>query len=85
MRNTPLLLCDRRSVQREDLIEVDKVLSDKVEKSYFLFHRDYHRWYSLHNQRSDEVVMFLTWCMDSDDSETAGECTHAIGVRTYTC
>lgn len=37
------------------------MLPDKVEKSYFLFHRDYHRWYSLSGQRNDEVVVFPTW------------------------
>lgn len=72
VRNTPLLLCDRRSVLRKDLIEVDKVLPDKVEKSHFLFHRDYHRWFSLSNQQSDEVAIFITWTSDSDDPALAG-------------
>ncbi|KAK0615088.1 hypothetical protein B0T17DRAFT_510897 [Bombardia bombarda] len=61
VRNTPLLFCDRRTVPKDDLIEVDKVLPDKVEKSYFLFHRDYHRWYSLSAQTSEEVAVLPTW------------------------
>lgn len=61
VRNTPLLFCDRRTVPAEDLIEVDKVLPDKVEKSWFMFYRGYHRWYTLAGQRSDEVAVFPTW------------------------
>lgn len=71
--NTPLLLCDRQSVQRKDLIEVDKVLPDKVEKSYFLHYRDYHRWHSLRNQRLDEVAMFITWRSDLAGQKFAGK------------
>ena len=61
VQNTPLLFCDRRTVPKKDLIEVDKVLSDKVEKSYFMFYQDYHGWYYLSEQRSDEVAVFPTW------------------------
>ena len=28
-----------------DLIEVDKVLSDKIEKAYYVKYRPYYQWY----------------------------------------
>ncbi|KAL2131081.1 hypothetical protein VTI74DRAFT_5577 [Chaetomium olivicolor] len=79
VRNTPLLFCDRRTVAKQDLIEVDKVLPDKVEKSYFLFYRDYHRWYSLSGQRSDEVAVFPTWTSEPG-GDFADCCPHGAGA-----
>ncbi|KAF2810716.1 uncharacterized protein BDZ99DRAFT_462061 [Mytilinidion resinicola] len=80
VKNTPLLFCDKRTIQKTDLIEVDKVLQDKVEKSYFLFHRDYHKWYYLANQRSDEVFLFPTWTSKSDGGEHADCSPHGAGA-----
>ncbi|KAI0415003.1 hypothetical protein F5X98DRAFT_232502 [Xylaria grammica] len=77
--NTPLLLCDRRTVLKDDLIEVDKVLSDKVEKSYFLFHKEYHSWYYISGQRTDEVAIFPTWLSDSQNC-FADCCPHGAGA-----
>lgn len=72
VRNTPLLFADKRTVRKDDLIEVDKVLKDKVEKSYYVFHRDYHKWYSLADQRCDEVVIFPTWTSETNREVFAG-------------
>ncbi|TPX09380.1 uncharacterized protein E0L32_009424 [Thyridium curvatum] len=82
VKNTPLLFCDRRSVPKKDLIEVHKVRSDKVEKSYFLFHRDYHRWYYLSGQRKEEVAIFPTWQSDSRD-DFAGKRLFATAIIWY--
>ncbi|KAF2181560.1 hypothetical protein K469DRAFT_692027 [Zopfia rhizophila CBS 207.26] len=79
VKNTPLLFCHKRSVRKDDLIEVDKVLQDKVEKSYFLFHRDYHKWFYLADQRSDEVAIFPTWVSEST-GDFAGCCPHGAGA-----
>ncbi|KAK3338669.1 hypothetical protein B0T25DRAFT_636407 [Lasiosphaeria hispida] len=79
VRNTPLLLCDRRTVLTQDLIEVDKVLPDKVEKAYFMFYRDYHRWYYLSDQTSDEVAVFPTWTSESG-GDSASCCPHGAGA-----
>jgi hypothetical protein len=68
VKNTPLLFCDRRTVRKDDLVEVDKVLSDKVERSYFLFHKNYHQWYYLSSQRNNEVAIFPTWSSVTGDS-----------------
>jgi hypothetical protein len=61
VENAPLILLDRRSASRRDLVEIDKVLPDKVEKNFLLHHREYHKWFWLSNQKSDEVTMFLAW------------------------
>ncbi|KAK0721255.1 hypothetical protein B0T21DRAFT_373274 [Apiosordaria backusii] len=80
VRNAPLLFCDRRTVPKQDLVEVDKVLPDKVEKSYFLYYRDYHQWYTLFGQRSDEVVVFPTWRSDDLGESFANCCPHGAGA-----
>lgn len=57
----PLLLCDQRTVRKNDLVEVDRVLPDKVEKGFYLFYRDSQEWYWLSSQRPEEVTIFKTW------------------------
>ncbi|KAH8591411.1 hypothetical protein B0O99DRAFT_690768 [Bisporella sp. PMI_857] len=61
VENAPLVLCDSRTVFHEDLVEVDKVLPNKVEHSFYLKYRDYHKWFMLSNQQPDEVIFFNTW------------------------
>jgi hypothetical protein len=80
VRNTPLLFCDRRTVRKQDLIEVDKVLPDKVEKAYFLFYRDYHLWYYLSGQRSDEVAVFPTWTSEAG-GDFASKLPHMLQTK----
>ncbi len=56
-------------------MEVDKVLPDKVEKHFFLLHREHHKWYWMSNQEPDEVLLFLSWTPE-------GHCENA-GTWTY--
>lgn len=51
----------------DDLIEVDKVLPDEIEKACYLKHRSYHQWYSMSNQTKEDLALFKTW-----DSERNG-------------
>ncbi|KAF2114037.1 hypothetical protein BDV96DRAFT_647525 [Lophiotrema nucula] len=68
VQNAPLMICDRQTVRKTDLVEVDKILSDKVEKGFHIHHRDWHRWYYLSEQTPDELALFKSWV-----PETPGE------------
>ena len=84
VENAPLILCDRRSIKKPDLVEVDKVLPDKVEKHFFLIYREYHKWHWISNQEADEVILFLSWTPEGD-RETAGMfITFALRVTLLT-
>ncbi|KUJ16721.1 uncharacterized protein LY89DRAFT_645599 [Mollisia scopiformis] len=71
VKNAPLVLTDRRSVHKEDLIEVEKVLPDKVERAYFVKYQAYHRWYYLSEQSPKDVAMFVTWDCDEEEVKAA--------------
>jgi hypothetical protein len=59
--STPLVLTDRRTIQKDDLMEVEKILPDKVERAYYLKHRPYHQYYYMSHMEPDDVAIFVTW------------------------
>lgn len=68
VENAPLVVTDRHTVLKEDLLEVDKVLPDKVEKAYYVLHRGHHRWYYMSHQTPEDVALFMTWSSENDDT-----------------
>jgi hypothetical protein len=84
VQNAPLLLSDRRSIKKADLIEVDKVLPDKVEKAFFLYHRQDQKWFYLPDQEPDEVALFITWRPDEEPLMAGKFRTFAMRFRTPT-
>lgn len=66
VRDAPLALCDRRSVQTNDALEIDEVLPTHVEMEAFVKYRKHHEWYWLADQKPDEPAMFITWDSTSD-------------------
>lgn len=66
VEDSPLALCDRRSVASSDMVECDKIHDGHVGEGLYLKHRPEHRWYWLPNQTSDEVLMFITWDSKED-------------------
>jgi hypothetical protein len=67
VKNAPLLLADRRSVSKHDLIEADQIWPDKVNQTDYIYHRQNHKWYWLSNQTPDEIVLFATWNPNSNE------------------
>lgn len=59
--NAPLLLCDKRTVDVDDLLEVKKIMPDRIEENLYLRFRSYHKWYWLSEQKPDEVYLFTSW------------------------
>ena len=66
VKNAPLVVTDCRTVKANDLLEVDKVLPDKIEKAYYVIHRPYHKWYWMSDQTPDEPALFKTWTSSCD-------------------
>ncbi|RFU26345.1 hypothetical protein B7463_g9993, partial [Scytalidium lignicola] len=71
VENAPLVLCDRRSVKNEDIVEADKVLPDKVERGAFVFYRSEHQWYYLPDQTPDELTLFTVWSPQNGHTSSA--------------
>jgi len=61
VKNAPLVITDRRSVQPDDLVEVEKIIPDKIERAYYLLHRTHTKWYYMSDQTEQDVAIFTTW------------------------
>ena len=82
VENAPLVLCDRRSVHRSNLVEADKVSPGLIERDYFVKYDADQKWYWLSNQRPDEVIIFKSW--DScNEASVAG--SNAGPIRIFVC
>ncbi|KAF1954828.1 hypothetical protein CC80DRAFT_116765 [Byssothecium circinans] len=69
VEDSPLALCDIRTVQEEDLLPVDKVHSTHVNEACYIRHNAGQKWYSLADQTPQEPYIFLAW-----DSKKSGYC-----------
>ncbi|KAJ8132087.1 hypothetical protein O1611_g1535 [Lasiodiplodia mahajangana] len=79
--SAPLVLADRRTVLKDDLIEADQVMRDKVNKTAYVYYHPDQRWYWLSNQRPDEIIMFPTWAAESDDGHA--DCSPHAAAYLY--
>jgi hypothetical protein len=68
VENSPLILADRRTIHKSDVIEIDRVMIDKVEKGLLVFHRPDQHWYYLSNQTPDELTIFTTWKSEAQET-----------------
>jgi hypothetical protein len=68
VENTPLILCDRRSVRSDDILEVDQVSPAKVELSMSLKYNQNQIYYWLSDQCNEEILMFTSWDSVQDNS-----------------
>jgi hypothetical protein len=72
------VLADRRTISKHDLIESDQVMSDKVNKTAYVYHRSDQKWYWLSHQSQDEVVLFPTWTLrtEAEHAGVARKCSY---------
>jgi hypothetical protein len=61
--DTPLAVCDARSIEASDLVKIELIYRDRVGENYNFTYSDRHRWYYFSQMRADEVL--LLECMDS--------------------
>jgi len=63
LRDSPLALCDARTLADGDLVAQDLIYRDRVGEIYSLTHNPAHRWYYVPDMSRDEVLLLK--CYDS--------------------
>ncbi len=66
VEQSPLAICDARSVRQEDFIATDLVYRDRVGEVYSVRYNPAHRWFYFSRMRPDEALLLK--CFDSDGS-----------------
>lgn len=73
--DTPLAICDARSVVLRDLVVADVINSDRVGEVYFMTYSNSHRWSYFSQMAREEAVVFKQF--DSQLSGTSRFTPHA--------
>jgi hypothetical protein len=68
IEESPLAVCDGRSMKQRDFIEQDLIYRDRKGEVYAVAYSPEHRWFYLRAQRNDEVLLLK--CYDSDSHVT---------------
>ncbi|KAH8601748.1 hypothetical protein B0O99DRAFT_607358 [Bisporella sp. PMI_857] len=72
--DSPLTLCDFRSIQPADLIEADRVIPGRAGEVYYIKYRASQRWCWLEHQTPQEPFMFVMY--DTIPGDQARICPH---------
>lgn len=72
--DTPLAVCDARSVSMTDWVETDIIYPDRKGQIYLATHSDAHRWYYYPTMLPHEMLVFKTF--DSDRGAAARMTPH---------
>jgi hypothetical protein len=75
VEESPLALCDARSVAPQDLVPTDLIYRDRIGETYALAHNPAHRWFYFPRLRPDEAVLIK--CFDSAEDGRARFAAHA--------
>ncbi|KAI4864625.1 hypothetical protein F4820DRAFT_422926 [Hypoxylon rubiginosum] len=75
VENWPLAFCDRKSVQKGDLIAADFVRRDYAGETYFLKYSPDYKWHYMSDQERDDVVLFKIYDSSAADGDIG--CPHA--------
>ena len=79
--DSPLALCDYRTVEDSDRLKADHVSAlSTVEVYQFKFNKN-HRWYYLGGQSTDEVCIFIAF--DSHPPDGTINCRYALFAGCY--
>ena len=82
VQDSPLAVCDARSVEDGDLVATDLVYPDRVGEIYYVKFNSRHRWFYAPAMRNDEVMLIK--CYDSEDDGRARFVPHAAFVDPNT-
>jgi hypothetical protein len=75
VRDTPLAVCDARTVAGHDLVPSDIVYEDRVAEVYSVVHNPAHRWYYASEMRTDEALLIK--CSDTKLDDCAQSSPHS--------
>jgi hypothetical protein len=73
LQDTPLAVCDARSVQPDDLVPLDLIYRDRTGEIYMVRYSGRHRWYYAPDMSSDEILLLKTF-----DSAEDGRARFAV-------
>ena len=68
VEESPLAVCDGRSMKQSDFIEQDLIYRERTGEVYAVAYSPDHRWFYVGGQRKDEVLLLK--CYDSDPHVT---------------
>jgi len=72
--DTPLAVCDARSIASTDGLAIDLIYSDRVGQNYHFVPSERHRWYYFSEMRAEEALLLK--CMDSPSAGRARFTAH---------
>lgn len=75
IEDSPLALCDFRSIDKDDLVACDRVIPTRAGEVYYLKHNPQQRWHWLEHMTPSEMFLFIMW--DSAEGPQARYCPHA--------
>lgn len=76
--DSPLAVCDARSVKPEELVGSDLVYRERTGETYSVLHSPEHRWFYLPEMRRDEALLLK--CFDSQIDGRARFAPHSAFV-----
>jgi hypothetical protein len=82
LRDTPLAVCDARSVTAGDLVPADLVYPDRTGENYLVTHSHGHRWSYVSDMTTEEALLFR--CYDSATDGRARFTPHASFIHPGT-
>jgi hypothetical protein len=82
IQDSPLAVCDARSVAAGDLVATDLVYPDRLGEIYYVKFNPSHRWFYAPAMRTDEVMLIK--CYDSVDDGCARFVPHTAFVDPNT-
>jgi hypothetical protein len=74
VKETPLAVCDSKSIAAEDFVAVDFVYPDKVGETYAFTYNPNHRWYFFPELQREEAILLK--CYDSAEDGRARFSAH---------
>ncbi|MBD1865107.1 MULTISPECIES: CmcJ/NvfI family oxidoreductase [Trichocoleus] len=74
IQESPLAVCDARSITSTDLVASDLVYRDRVGETYSVTYNPSHQWFYFPQMHRDEVLLIK--CFDADESGRARFAAH---------
>ncbi len=96
VRDTPLAVCDARTIEAEDLIPIDLLYPDRIGQNFTFTYHARHRWYYVPDMLADETLLLKgfdsadDWrsrftahtAFDAENAPVNGRPRESIEVRT---
>ena len=61
MQDSPLALCDARTIDKDDLIEADRVIPGRAGEVYYLLYNEGQRWVCFFFANVESITCFIDY------------------------